>query len=322
MGVTDAIESAGAYTPRYRIDADAFAEAWGTFDAPGVQRKAVPGADEDAVTMAVEAAKTALDGSAHDREGLAGLAFASTTPPVDEGDVAATVAEILGLDNTVETAAFTQSTGAGGSAIRWGTEVPDGPTLVVAADAPLGDPDDALDHAAGAGAVAFLLAEDGPVEIRETATYTEEFPGTRFRERGADAVDSYDATAYERDAYGTVVAGAVDALDEAPPAIAPTAPNGKRPYRAARRLDGDADVYETAGDLGDTGAAGPLFGLAAAWADGEDDVALVAFGDGASAVAVRVVGTLDASWDRETVDVSYAEYARKRGHVVETGGDD
>lgn len=316
------IESAGAYTPRFRIDADAYREAWGSFDAPGVAQTAVPAADEDAVTMAVEAARDALDESTHDRGDLAGLVLATTTPPVDEGDVAATVAEILGLDTRTETAALTQSTAAGGRALRWATEVPDGPTLVVAADAPLGAPDDALDHAAGAGAVALVVADGGAVEIRETATYTEEFPGTRFRQRGSETVEAYDATAYEREAYETIAAGAVDALAELPSAIAPTAPDGKRPYRATRRLDGDVDVYETASDLGDTGAAGSLFGLAAAWAEGTDDTALVAFGDGASAVAVHLAGRLDVSWERETVAVSYAEYARKRGHVVPSGGDD
>lgn len=319
--MTDAIESAGAYTPRFRIDAEAFVDAWGSFDAPGVERKAVPAADEDAVTMAVEAARDALAGSNHDRDDLAGLAFASTTPPVDEGNVAATVAEILGLDTAIETAAFTQSTGAGGDALRWGMAVPNGPALVVAADAPRGDPDDDLDHAAGAGAVALLMADDGPVEILETATYTEEFPGTRFRERGEPTVDAYDATAYEREAYGTTVTGAVQALDEPSAALAPSAPDGKRPFRVSRRLDADVDVYQTASDLGDTGAASAFFGLLAAWADDRDDVTVVGYGDGASAVAVRVRGTLDASWDRDTVAVSYAEYARKRGHVVSTGGD-
>jgi hydroxymethylglutaryl-CoA synthase len=166
------------------------------------------------------------------------------------------------------------------------------------------------------------LADDGPVEIAETATYTEEFPGTRFRERGATAVDTYDATAYEREAYGTVVAGAVEALDESPTAVAPTAPDGKRPYRVARRLDGDVDIYQAANELGDTGAASAFFGLLSAWDDNRDEVTVVTYGDGASAVAARVVGTLTASWNRTTVDLSYAEYARKRGHIVATGGDD
>lgn len=315
------IESAGAYTPRFRIDADAFVDAWGSFDAPGVERKAVPAADEDAITMAVEAATDALAGSVHAREDLAGLAFASTTPPVDEGDVAATIAEILGLDHGVETAAFTQSTGAGGRALRWGTSVPAGPTLVVAADAPFGEPDDDLDHAAGAGAVALLLAEDGSVEIQETATYTEEFPGTRFRERGEATVDAYDATVYEREAYGTVVAGAVAELDATATALAPTAPNGKLPFRVSRRLDADIDVYQTTSELGDTGATSAFFGLLAAWGDDREDVTLVTYGDGASAIAARLSGSLDSSWGRETAEISYGEYARKRGHVVSTGGD-
>ena len=238
------------------------------------------------------------------------------------GDVAATVAEILGLHNNVETAAFTQSSGASGSALRWGMSVPEGPTLVIAADTPRGEPDDAVDHAAGAGAVAFLVADDGLVEIEATATYTEEFPGTRFREHGAVAIDTYDATAYEREAYETVVTGAVEALSESPTAIAPTAPNGKLPYRVARQHDDDIDVYQNASDLGDTGAASAFFGLLSAWADDRDEVTVVAYGDGSSAVAVHVAGTLDVTWDRETVDISYAEYARKRGHIVATRGDD
>jgi len=44
---------------RLRIDAAEFQDAWGQFHASGVEEKAVPEADEDAVTMAVEAAQRA-----------------------------------------------------------------------------------------------------------------------------------------------------------------------------------------------------------------------------------------------------------------------
>ncbi|MFC4549655.1 ACP synthase, partial [Halorussus sp. GCM10023401] len=54
------IEAVGAYAPRFRISAEAFEEAWGQFHAAGVNSKAVPDADEDAVTMAYEAATRAL----------------------------------------------------------------------------------------------------------------------------------------------------------------------------------------------------------------------------------------------------------------------
>ncbi|MFT4885402.1 MAG: hydroxymethylglutaryl-CoA synthase, partial [Natronomonas sp.] len=51
----------GAYTPRLRIVAEEFEEAWGNFDAAGIEQKAVPEADEDALTMGIEAAERALD---------------------------------------------------------------------------------------------------------------------------------------------------------------------------------------------------------------------------------------------------------------------
>jgi len=320
VGVTG-IAAAGAYAPRYRITADAFAEGFGSFDAGGVSEKAVPAADEDSVTMAVAAARDALADAPVDREGIVGLAFGSTTPPIDEGEVTAQVAEILGLGRNVETSTHTQSARAGVRAVLDAARM-DGPALAVAADAPKGDPDDPRGHAAGAGAVAFLLADDGPATIEETGHYTQEFAGTRFRERGADTVTAYDATAYERDAYTSVVAGAVDGLDAVGDVLAPTAPDGKLPYRATRGLDADPALSQVAHELGDTGAASPLFGLCAAWQDDADSVTVVGYGDGASADALTVSGTVPVDWDRETERLTYAEYARKRGLVVTEGGDD
>jgi hydroxymethylglutaryl-CoA synthase len=320
MGVTG-IAAAGAYTPRYRITAEAFAEGFGSFDAGGVNEKAVPAADEDSVTMAVAAARDALADAPVDRAEITGLALGSTTPPVDEGEVAAQVAEILGLGRTVETSTHTQSGRAGVRAVLGAARM-DGPALAVAADAPRGDPDDARGHAAGAGAVALVLADDGPATVEDTAHHTQEFAGTRFRERGADTVTGYDATAYERDAYTSVVAGAVDGLDTVGDALAPTAPDGKLPYRATRGIDADPAISQAAHELGDTGAASPLFGLCAAWRDGADSVTVVGYGDGASADALTVAGTVPVDWKRETERISYGEYARKRGLVVTEGGDD
>ena len=49
------ILAVGAYAPRNRVPAEAFEAAWGRFEAAGIERKAVPDADEDALTMGVEA---------------------------------------------------------------------------------------------------------------------------------------------------------------------------------------------------------------------------------------------------------------------------
>lgn len=326
MGMTG-IESAGAYTPRFRIDAAEFDEAWGGNEAAGVSTKAVPKSDEDAVTMAVEAIEAALSESAYEPSEIGLLAVGTTTPPIDEGEIGATVAEIVGLGRDLELAVHTQSTRAGTEALCAAVRADTHPAIVVAADCPVGRPPEAADHAAGAGAVAFVLDADGPVTIDDHAAYTQEYAGTRFRRRGASAIESYDATGYERDAYRTVIAGAVDALgidsetgDSI--ALAPSAPDGGLPYRAGRAVDVDVDVYEPASSLGDLGAASALFGLLEAWDDGREETVVVGYGDGASADALQITGSLDVDRDRTTESIDYASYARRRGFLSDAEGGD
>ena len=317
MGMT-AIESVGTHLPTYRITAEEIGEAWDGFRARGVAEKRVAGADEDAVTMAVAASKDAIDAASVDRSALSTLAVGTTTPPVEEGDIGATIAEILGLDERVDVAVFSQSTRAGTQALRTAVRA-DGPALAVAADCPRGTPDDAIDHAAGAGAVAAVTGDSGAT-VRETATYTQEYPGTRFRQRGSDAVETYDATAYERDAYTSTIDGALAELSDVPAALAPTAPDGSLPGRAGRLVDG-ATAYHLADELGDTGAASPLFGLLAAWDAGEETVAVLGYGAGSSVDALVVEGSLSVDWERPPTEITYGEYLRKRGHVLSEGGD-
>ncbi|MCD2201719.1 ACP synthase, partial [Halobacterium sp. KA-4] len=74
------IESAGAYVPRGVVSAEEIGEAWDGFRARGISEKRVPGYDEDAVTMAVEAATDALEASSVSREDVETLALGTTTP--------------------------------------------------------------------------------------------------------------------------------------------------------------------------------------------------------------------------------------------------
>jgi hydroxymethylglutaryl-CoA synthase len=318
------IESYGAYIPRLRIDSSEFEEAWGSSDARGVEEKRVPEADEDAVTMAVEAVEDALGRSSYDREDIDTLAFGTTTPPLDEGEVGAQVAGIVGFDRNIEVVEHAQSARAGVRSLltaESATEEGGGVAVAVAADCPFGKPDDGIDHAAGAGAVAFVVDDEdtGAVEVKDTASYTQEFSGTRFRERGETTVEKYGATPYERDAYTTVVSGAFEGIDASDAVLAPTAPDADLPYRAGRTAD--AEVYENASSFGDTGAVSALFGVIDAWRNDEDDVVVVGYGDGASADAVHLVGSLPVEWERDAEDISHTEYLRRRGHVVGEGGD-
>lgn len=316
-----AIAGVGVHVPRYRIDADELDAVPGGFGAAGIREKAVAGPDEDSLTMAVEAATRALAAAGLERAALTALTVGTTTPPLAESDLPAQLVEMLGLPRAVETAIATQSTRAGVSAVKLADSLRDGPALVVAADAPEGDPDDAIGQAAGAGAVALVIGDEGPAVLAERASYAREFPGTRYRESGETATQSYGATAYERRAYRETIAGAIEVLGDVPGAIAPTAPDGSMPYRSTGDLEADPDVYERASSLGDTGAASPVFGLLAAWEAGADDVAVVGYGGGAAADVAVVRGTAPVREPAiETVSLTYAEYLRYRGETVADGG--
>jgi hydroxymethylglutaryl-CoA synthase len=317
-----AIEAVGVHVPRYRAAAEEFEDAWGQFQGANISEVAVAGPDEDTLTMAVEAAERAFEASTRDRSEVDMLTLGTTTPPLEESDVAGHLVEMLGLSRTVESAIFGQSTRAGVEALRSAIDRRSGPALVVASDSPSGEPDEALGQAAGAGAVALVVADDGPVSVAGEGNYSRSFPGTRYRERGEETVQAYGATEYERRAYTETIAGALESLDADLDALAPTAPDGALPYRATARLSDDPSVYQRADSLGDTGAASPFFGALAAWEADETDLAVVGYGDGASVDVVHLQGTATPNRSStDTVSLSYPEYLRIRGEIVQTGGD-
>ncbi|MFB6093668.1 MAG: hypothetical protein ABEJ77_01835 [Halanaeroarchaeum sp.] len=315
------IESVGVHRPRYRIDASEFEAVWGDGPGANVSSVAVPGPDEDALTMGVEAAERALDASSADRSAIGAVAIGTTTPPLEENDPGAQLVEMLGLARSTETDAFAQSTRAGVRALRTVASGDVEPALVVATDRPRGEPDDAIGQRAGAGAVAMILSDDGDAALVEAGQYARSFPGTRYRERAAATTRSYGATSYERRSYVETVGAALDALTEPIEAVAPTAPNGTMPHRATNDVDNDPVIYHRADELGDLGAASPFFGLLAAWEDGQRNVTLVGYGGGAAADAVRVEGsTTPVGRTFDWSSLTYAEYLRFRGEIT-SGGD-
>ncbi|WP_126661021.1 zinc ribbon domain-containing protein [Haloterrigena salifodinae] len=324
-----AITGVGAYAPRFRITAEAFEEAWGQFHAAGITEKAVPAADEDALTMGYEAATRAVEAAAVDPSSVDWLAFASSRPPEAEEDLTARLGEMLALDESTTRQLFTGSTRAGTRALWAGMDAIGADAtvgLVIAADAPKGDPDGGVDHAAGAGAAAFVLERDGPAEIVDRAEYTTPYPGTRFRNTGEDETQGLGVTQYDRAAFTETIGGAVDGLETEPDpdAVAIQAPDGKLPYRAAGAAGVGTDEIRAAAtvhELGDLGAASVPVSLATALEDGVESVLAVAHGSGAGADALMVDadGAVPAKTALEGDDtLSYAEYLRQRG-VVTTG---
>jgi len=333
-----AVRAVGAYAPPYRIEAETIADAWGQFGGAGIDRTAVPGADEDALTMGVAAARRTLAAGDVSGGDLEYLAFATTTPPVEEEDLTARLGSTLGLGETATRQSFGASTRAGTRALRAAVDAAPDRGLVVAADCPRGEPADDRDHAAGAGAVALLVGAGGPASVTDAAEYADPTPGTRFRRRGSERVEGLDVTSYDRAAFARTVGGAVDGLETDPgtaDAAAVQSPDGTLPYRATDALGVDAGTIAataTVDDLGDTGAASPLLGLARALEAGHGRILVVGYGSGGGADAlvvetdrdVAAEGDGDSTGGAVPTDlaldgertVSYAEYLRLRGEIT------
>ncbi|WP_255191436.1 zinc ribbon domain-containing protein [Natronobeatus ordinarius] len=319
------IASVGAYAPRYRLTADAVTDAWGQFHGAGVSETAVPAGDEDTLTMAYEAATRALSAGDVDPDAITHLYLGTTTPPYEEEAVTARLASFLGLSDDLETRQLTGSTRAGVDALATGLEAgEDATVLVVASDAPRGAPDDELEHAAGAGAAAVVLTPDSPGSLTDAAEHVGLFPGTRFRPRGSAETTGLGVTQYDRRAFTETVAAAAAGLEAdlaEVDAVCLQAANGKLPYRAAGALGVDAGAIQagtTVHELGDTGAASVLLGVASALEAGHTDLVLLGYGSGggATAMAVDADGVAVETDLEGEASLGYGEYLRMRGDVT------
>ncbi|MFC5973339.1 zinc ribbon domain-containing protein [Halomarina salina] len=311
------ITAVGGYAPERRLPADAIEEAWG--NAPsGIESTAVPAGDEDALTMGVAAAKRALDASDVDASDVGWLGFATTTPPVAEGDLLARLASMLGVREDATTRLFTGSARAGTAALL---DAPDS-GLVVVADCPQGEPDDDRGQAAGAGAAAFVVGADADgATVTDHASHAEPAPGVRFRRSGSDRVEGLGVTTYDRSAFVDPIAAAVGELDtEDADAVAITAPDGKRPYRATGALGVESEAIQrctVVHELGDLGAASAPLSLARALADGDETVLCVGVGGGgADVLRVESGGSVPTSLALDAgEEVGYADALRLRGEL-------
>ncbi|MBS7287787.1 MAG: hydroxymethylglutaryl-CoA synthase family protein, partial [Candidatus Freyarchaeota archaeon] len=172
------VVSYGAYIPLHALSRELVAKAWDFPSVPG--SKSVAGADEDSVTMAVEASMDCLAGL--EPRDVDGVFFATTTPPYAEKMSAPTIAWALDMRKDVMTIDFTGSLRAGTTAmiaayntIRSGTARR---ILVAAADCRMPEPESMYEFQFGDGAAAVLLGEeDGAAKIVDYYVVSDEFVG-------------------------------------------------------------------------------------------------------------------------------------------------
>ncbi|GAB4326198.1 MAG: OB-fold domain-containing protein [Promethearchaeota archaeon] len=150
----------GAYLPKYVLPRGKIAEAWDFPSIPG--GIAVSNADEDSLTMAVEAGLDCLGDS--DPKLVDALFFASTTPPYTEKASSSIVAAALDLRDDVDAMDVADSTRASTIAFRRAREaIASGAAkrvLVVAADSRVPMPESMYEYTHGDGAAAVLLSDE------------------------------------------------------------------------------------------------------------------------------------------------------------------
>ncbi len=173
----------GAYVPRYRLPAREVARVW--TDGKGglpIKEKAVPGLDEDVVTMSIEAARNALTRAGIDPTEIRAVWVGSESHPYAVKPTSTIVAEAIGAVPNVQAADWEFACKAGTEAMVAaigfvGSGMADY-ALAIGMDTAQGTPGDALEYTAGAGGAAFILgpAEDSLAVIEGTYSYVTDTP--------------------------------------------------------------------------------------------------------------------------------------------------
>ncbi len=317
------IAGCGGYVPLYRIDREAIAEQHG---GRGSGESAVPGRDENHVTMAVEAAELAVERAAVDE--LDAVVSASITDPFAEHGIAAHVAYRLGATGEVRTADFRASGRAGTDALAFARDfvrARDGTVLVVAADVLPVEPGHDDEPYAGAGAGAAVLAPDAEEPAATITAVGEATTGFVERHRLHDGVATGGDGRFEREAgFGPAVSAAIERSGVDDPDRAVVAAHDARMASGAVE---DASHESTFGSVGYAGAASYYLDLAHCLeeADAGESVVAVAYGPGgADAVALETGTTADVGLTvAEQLDskeyVTYAKHLEYRERTEYTG---
>jgi hydroxymethylglutaryl-CoA synthase len=348
--MTVGIVGYGAFVPRRRIKVEEIAKVWGA-DAPSYKRglqlyeKSVPGADEDTITMSVEASLNALARSGGVKPSDVGCVYVgSESHPYAVKPSGTVVAEAIGAVPEVHIAdlEFACKAGTEGlylaySLVKAG-EISYG--LGIGADTSQGAPGDALEYSAAAGAAAFLFGADADkmlAEVVETYTWTTDTPdfwrreymhyprhGSRFT--GEPAYFRHSSNS----ALGIMEKAGVKPSDFAHAVF--HQPNGKFPMRLGMKLGFSREQLQTgwlSPWLGNTYSGASPMGLTAILdiAKPGELVLLTSFGSGAGSdsFVFRVTDRIEAVQDlapktRQQLDenkiyLDYGTYAKLRGKI-------
>lgn len=348
--MTVGIVGYGAFIPRRRIKLEEIAKVWGA-DAPSYRRglqlneKSVPGADEDTVTMSVEALHNALARSGGvDPVDIGALYVGSESHPYAVKPSGTIVAQAIGATPEVHIADLEFACKAGTEGLFLAQSLVKAGEVKFAvgigADTSQGAPGDALEYSAAAGAAAFIFGADETkilAEVLHTYTWTTDTPDFWRREYMHYPRHGSRYTgepAYFRHSTSAAT-GIMERAGMKPEDFAHAIfhqPNGKFPMRVGRQLGFSKEQLETgwlSPWLGNTYSGASPMGLTAVLdvAKPGDMVLITSFGSGAGSdsfilrVTDRITQVQDLAartrpqLDENKIYVDYGTYAKLRGKI-------
>jgi hydroxymethylglutaryl-CoA synthase len=334
----------GAYVPRYRLPAKEVARVWtnGQSALP-IKEKAVPGLDEDVITMSIEAARNAMRRAAISPDEIRAVWVGSESHPYAVKPTSTLVAEAIGATPHVQAADWEFACKAGTEALVAaigfiGSNMADY-AIAIGMDTAQGRPGDALEYTAGAGGAAYLVgpAENSLATLDGSYSYVTDTPD--FWRREYQRYPEHGQRFTGEPAYFKHITEAAKALMEAngtTPADYQWAvfhqPNTKFPQKVASML-GFSKEQIAPGLLvpviGNTYAGAALIGLTAILdvAEPGDRILMVSFGSGAGSDAfdIRVTEKLlerrnralkTSEYIARRTEIDYATYVRYRGKLA------
>ncbi len=308
----------GAYIPIYRIKVEEIAKIWSE-DAEaikhglGIIEKSVPGRDEDAATIAVEAARRAIKHSGINSGAIGAIYVGSESHPYAVKPTATVVKEAIQANDRMMAADLEFACKAGTAGIQMAMGLVDSGIIkygmAAGSDTSQGRPGDALEYTASAGGAAFIIGKEKAetiADIIKTVSFTTDTPD--FWRREGASFPTHSGRFTGEPGYFRHVTSATKMLLE-DTGFKPSdfsyavfhQPNGKFPRNVAKML-GFTEEQIAPGlmtpIIGNTYSGSSIIGLAATLdvAKPGDRILLTSFGSGAGSdsFAIEVTENIDA----------------------------
>jgi 3-hydroxy-3-methylglutaryl CoA synthase len=319
----------GAYIPRLRLQRATVVEA-NKWSNPGLAalakgERSMANWDEDAVTLAVEAARDCLTGA--DRAAIGHISFASTSLPFTDRQNAGIVATALSLPAGIGALDVTGSQRAGTSALISAlTSAQDSAQLCIAADKRQARPGSTQELTYGVGAAALTVGADNVIaNLIGHHSITEDFVD-HYRADGVKFDYFWEERWIRQEGHLKLITAAVSGLlertgvaaDAIDRLIIPVMSRGTPAGVAKATGIAAAAVADTLqANCGDTGVAHPLIMLVAALeaaAPGEK-ILVAGFGQGADALLFETTQALSDYPARRGVAGSLAQRREETNYI-------